>query len=80
MGTATVLRDARCALVAPEDVEVFAAAVARLLREPVLRAKLAAAGPRDAQAWSTDRLMQRVLRVYGDTDPQVTTTNPETIA
>lgn len=65
MGTATVLRDAQSARVAPEDLEVFAAETARVLRDPALRARLAAAGPRDAQAWGNDALMQRVLDVYG---------------
>jgi glycosyltransferase involved in cell wall biosynthesis len=65
MGTATVLRDAQSARVAPEDVEVFAAETARVLSDPALRATLAAAGPRDAQAWGNEALMQRVLDVYG---------------
>jgi len=80
MGTATVLRDAHSALVAPEDTEVFAAAVARLLRDAGLRATLAAAGPRDAQAWSNERLMQRLLAVYGAPAPSDTRTAPESIA
>jgi glycosyltransferase involved in cell wall biosynthesis len=65
MGTATVLRDAQSAVVAPDDLEGFTAAVARVLRDGALRARLSAAGPRDAQAWSNDALMQRVLTVYG---------------
>jgi hypothetical protein len=47
MGTATVLRDAASALVAPEDVEGFATQVTRVLRDAQLRALLSAAGPRD---------------------------------
>src|SRR5688572_2217178 len=65
MGTATVLRDARSAVVAPEDVGGFATEVARVLRDPALRAQLSEAGPRDAAAWSNDAMMQRVLAVYG---------------
>jgi glycosyltransferase involved in cell wall biosynthesis len=64
MGTATVLRDAQGTVVSAEDPEVFAGHVARVLRDAPLRTRLAAAGPRDAQAWSNDRLMHRVLEVY----------------
>lgn len=65
MGTATVLRDARSAVVAPEDVAGFTTQVARVLRDPALRAQLSEAGPRDAAAWSNEAMMQRVLAVYG---------------
>ena len=64
MGTATVLRDARGAVVSAEDVDAFAAHVAYLLHSPGERARLSAAGPRDAQAWGTDALMQRVVDLY----------------
>jgi len=69
MGTATVLRDARGAVTSQEDPEIFAGHVARVLRDDALRASLAAAGPRDAQAWSHARMMQRVLEVYAGTRP-----------
>jgi 1,2-diacylglycerol 3-alpha-glucosyltransferase len=69
MGTATVLRDAHGAVTSEEDPEIFAAHVARVLRDDALRASLAAAGPRDAQAWSHARLMQRVLEVYAGARP-----------
>jgi glycosyltransferase involved in cell wall biosynthesis len=65
MGTATVLRDARSAVVAPGDVAGFASEVARVLHDPALRAQLSEAGPHDAAAWSNDAMMQRVLAVYG---------------
>jgi glycosyltransferase involved in cell wall biosynthesis len=64
MGTATVLRDARSAVMSAEDVEQFAAHVASLLRSSEKRAGLAAAGPADAQAWSTVRLMQQAVELY----------------
>ncbi len=64
MGTATVLRGARSAVVAGEDVDDFAAQVARVLRSPQLRAELSAAGPQDARAWSTDSLMTQVVALY----------------
>ncbi len=64
MGTATVLREARSARISEENVDAFAAHVAQLLRSPVERAARANAGPLDAQAWSTDGLMQRVVDLY----------------
>ena len=64
MGTATVLRGTRSALVCPEEVGAFGDAVAGLLRSPERRAELAAAGPADARGWSTDTLMGRVVSLY----------------
>ncbi|MEZ0470320.1 glycosyltransferase [Luteimonas salinilitoris] len=64
MGTAMVLRDARSARVSSEDVDAFAGHVAALLRSPAERAALAAAGPRDAKAWSNGALMQRAVALY----------------
>jgi glycosyltransferase involved in cell wall biosynthesis len=80
MGTATVLRDAASALVAPEEVEGFAKQVTRVLRDAQLRVLLSAAGPRDASAWSHEALMQRVLNVYGARTPTPTTRPAEEIA
>jgi glycosyltransferase involved in cell wall biosynthesis len=64
MGTATVLREARSARISDEDVGAFATHVAQLLRSPDERATLSAAGPIDAQAWSTDGLMKQVVDLY----------------
>lgn len=64
MGTATVLRDTRSAVVSSEDEDEFAAHVAALLRSPQRRAELSAAGPDDAAAWSTSTLMGRVVALY----------------
>jgi hypothetical protein len=64
MGTAMVLRDTRCALIAPEEVEAFAAQVGQVLRSPELRAVLGAAGPHDAQRWSSQALMRQVESLY----------------
>src|SRR4249919_26814 len=74
MGTATVLRDAHSAVTSVEDPAVFAGHVARVLRDDALRASLANAGPRDAQAWSHERLMQRALEVYAGARPAATST------
>jgi len=64
MGTATVLRDARSACVSSAEPGEFAGHVAGLLRAPNARAKLALAGPVDAQAWSTEGLMKRAVTLY----------------
>ena len=64
MGTATVLRGARSALVAEENVEAFAALVARLLRSPAERSALSAEGPLDAAKWSAGALMRNVVATY----------------
>ncbi len=64
MGTATVLRGARSAMVSPDDADAFATQLARVLHDGALRESLAAAGPRDAHAWRMDALMPRLLEVY----------------
>jgi glycosyltransferase involved in cell wall biosynthesis len=64
MGTATVLRGARSALIGEENVESFAALVARLLRSPDERKALSAAGPLDAEKWSAGALMRNVVATY----------------
>jgi 1,2-diacylglycerol 3-alpha-glucosyltransferase len=64
MGTATVLRGAHSACIAPEDVPGFADCVARVLGQPERRAGMAAAGPDDARAWSANIMTQRLLEVY----------------
>ncbi len=64
MGTATVLRGARSALIAPEDVPRFADCVAELLSHPQRRAEMAMQGPLDAQAWSVDAITVRLLEIY----------------
>jgi glycosyltransferase involved in cell wall biosynthesis len=64
MGTATVLRGATSALVSPDDAEMFATLVVRLLRSPEERARLSAAGPHDAERWSAASLMREVVAMY----------------
>lgn len=64
MGTASVLRDASSAVVAPYDVDGFARCVLRVLRDRELRAALSAAGPRDALRWRADMLVPRLETVY----------------
>ena len=64
MGTATVLRGTRSALISEENVDAFAALVARLLRSPDERKALSAAGPLDAEKWSATALMRKVVAMY----------------
>jgi glycosyltransferase involved in cell wall biosynthesis len=64
MGTATVLRDTKSALIAEENVDAFAAKAARLLRSPGERAALSAAGPVDAAKWGAESLMRKVFGTY----------------
>ncbi len=64
MGTATVLRHARGALIAEPDVAIFAERVADLLRSPARRAALSAAGPVDARVWGSDALARQLADLY----------------
>ena len=64
MGTASVLRNARGARVAPESVPEFAAAVQQLLRSPTERQRLSLLGRDDAGAWSVPALMARTEGLY----------------
>ena len=66
MGTATVLDGTRSARVSAEDADAFAGHVAALLRDPAERLALAANGPDEARAWSTDVLMARAEALYAD--------------
>lgn len=64
MGTATVLRGARSAMVSDEDEAAFAGHVATLLRSQEARRALAEAGPHDARAWSSEVLMAHAVDLY----------------
>jgi 1,2-diacylglycerol 3-alpha-glucosyltransferase len=64
MGTADVLKGVRGALVAPDDVAGFAAAVTRVLSDDALRRQLAAAAPADAAAWSAAAMAGRLVALY----------------
>lgn len=64
MGTATVLRDARCARICGENVGEFASAVAHLLRHRTERLRMASFAKADARAWSAPVLMEQVEQLY----------------
>jgi 1,2-diacylglycerol 3-alpha-glucosyltransferase len=64
MGTVDVLQNARGARVVPEDVEVFANAVAELLTNDVARERLALVAPLDANKWSSKAFAERLVNCY----------------
>jgi glycosyltransferase involved in cell wall biosynthesis len=65
LGTKEVLQDARGAVVVPEEVGEFAAAVVRVLTQPQLRATLAAqARGFVEQRWSSIEMARRLRALY----------------
>ena len=64
MGTRDLLLGRRAALVAEDDVDDFASKCLQVLRDPVLRARLAAEGPEVAGAWSAERMAERLEALY----------------
>jgi hypothetical protein len=64
LGTKFVLKDGAGALVMPERVEEFAAAVVRVLEDPGLHAMLAESGREYSLTWSSVTLAQRLADVY----------------
>ena len=64
LGTKFVLKDGAGALVMPERVEEFAAAVVRVLEDPGLHAMLAESGREYSLTWSSLKLAQRLADVY----------------
>jgi glycosyltransferase involved in cell wall biosynthesis len=66
-GIPGVVVDGECGLIVPaEDPEALADALARLGRDPLLRAKLGAAAVGRAEAFSTGVMEARTLAVYAD--------------
>jgi glycosyltransferase involved in cell wall biosynthesis len=64
MGTADVLAGAQGAVVVPEEVEAFAAGVARLLTDRDLRASLGELARQDALRWSSRCMAERLAKLY----------------
>ena len=65
LGTKEVLANAAGAIVVEEDVAEFAAAVTRVLTEPVLRAQLKSAGREFVERhWSSREMARRLLALY----------------
>jgi glycosyltransferase involved in cell wall biosynthesis len=64
LGTRSILDKDAGAIVVPESVDEFAAAVVRVLQSPALRASLAAQGRSHARSWSSLAMARRVSEVY----------------
>ncbi len=64
LGTKFVLKDGAGALVVPERVEEFSAAVVRVLEDQGLRAMLSESGREYSLTWSSLTLAQRLAEVY----------------
>ncbi|MBK1720217.1 glycosyltransferase [Thiocystis violacea] len=64
MGTKEVLGDGRGSLIADEDEQDFADKAVRLLKEPLLRERLAREAVQHAHEWSAPVLAERMLRLY----------------
>jgi 1,2-diacylglycerol 3-alpha-glucosyltransferase len=66
LGTRSILLPGSGALIVPEQPEEFAAAVVRVLREPALRAGLAARGRAYARSWSSVVMAVRLAQLYAE--------------
>ncbi|MBP9145634.1 MAG: glycosyltransferase [Thermoanaerobaculia bacterium] len=66
MGTRDLLLERRGALVAEENLDDFAGKCLELLRDPALRARLAAEGPQVAADWSAGRMAARLEGLYDE--------------
>ena len=64
MGTAEVLDGVKGAIIAPDEVDGFAASVVSVLTDAALRRRLAAAAPADAHAWSAPVMADRLVALY----------------
>jgi hypothetical protein len=64
MGTRDLLVERRGALVAEDDLEDFAGKCLEMLRDPGLRARLAAEGPLVAADWSAAQMAKRLEALY----------------
>jgi glycosyltransferase involved in cell wall biosynthesis len=69
LGTCSILKDRCGAVIVPEELEPFAAAVVRVLEDAPLRAELAQAGRRYAREWSSVAMARRLLELYRSITP-----------
>jgi 1,2-diacylglycerol 3-alpha-glucosyltransferase len=69
LGTCSILKEGCGALIVPEELEPFAAAVVRVLADAPLRAELAQAGRRYAREWSSVAMARRLLELYRSITP-----------
>ncbi|HEX4648919.1 MAG TPA: glycosyltransferase [Steroidobacteraceae bacterium] len=66
LGTRSILVPASGALVVPEELDAFAAAVVRVLGDPALRQELGARGRAYAREWSSAAMARRLADLYGE--------------
>lgn len=66
MGTRDILAPECGALVAPDDLQGFAAATVRLLNDHALRARLASEAPQCARAWGSDAMAEKLHLLYSN--------------
>ena len=66
MGTADVLAGVAGAVVAPDEIEGFAASVVTVLGDAELRRRLAHAAPHDASAWSAVAMATQLAALYAE--------------
>jgi 1,2-diacylglycerol 3-alpha-glucosyltransferase len=66
LGAASILVPDSGAVVVPEELHAFAAAVVRVLGDPGLRAELGACGRAHARSWSSDAMARRLAALYGE--------------
>lgn len=64
MGTVDVMRDTRGAVVAPEDEQAFAVAVAGVLNDRAYRSRLSPLAVEDARRWDSSLLAGRLVDLY----------------
>lgn len=64
MGTVDVMSQVDGGIVVNEDVDQFAAAVARVMRDRDLRAQLSSKARHDAARWSSRHFADRLVRLY----------------
>lgn len=64
MGTVDILAPQRGALIAPDEEQAFADAVAQLLRDSPRRAALAAEAPGYAATWSASAMAEKLVALY----------------
>lgn len=64
MGTRDILAPERGAIIAPDDLQGFAAALVRILTDHDLRKRLGAAAPACAREWASDIMAAKLLTFY----------------
>lgn len=64
MGTRDILASGRGAIIAPDNLQGFAAALVRILTDHALRARLGADAPHCAREWAADVMAAKLFALY----------------